>query len=377
MANGPTASSASETAAANVAIALTVTPTARRKPGTSSVAESSVKWGRIAVWIAWNSISGARAISTTLNAKPAIAVASALEADFTINGPAFRKACSHTMIRSTAVAKPAPWASVNSVSAGGSSSAATSAASATRTSRVDGVDCTRTRRAGAHGTTSNDRTRATGMPGAHTGRPPLPCRHEQLRRGHAQDREQREREARRGLHEHEHAVEREPAAPGEEAAREVRRRVRRHGDDEHPIERRLSAEEVVLKRTAQRQHRHEEERGERELDGRGHAQVLVAADAARIAVGDRARQHLLDGPVEDRADEEDRRPQEADAAVVAATQLVRGEREVRLCYERCGDDPDAGDARAAGVGAPSRCRHGPEAWSTGTASGALPPSRTA
>src|SRR3954468_7659328 len=161
MANGPTASSASETAAANEAVALSVAAAARRKPGTSSVAESSVRCGRIAVWIAWNSISGARAINTTLKAKPAMAVASAPAADFTIRGPAFRKACSHTMIRSTAVANPAPCASVNSVSAGGSSSAATSAASATRTSRTD---VARTRRPNAHGTTSSDSTGATAIP---------------------------------------------------------------------------------------------------------------------------------------------------------------------------------------------------------------------
>ena len=60
---------------------------------------------------AWKRTSGARAIINTLKMKPAAAAPSVA---LTTRGPAFRRVCSETMIRSTAAAKPPPAASVNS-----------------------------------------------------------------------------------------------------------------------------------------------------------------------------------------------------------------------------------------------------------------------
>ena len=69
---------------------------------------------------AWKRTSGARAIISTLKMNPAAAASS--EA-WTRSGPAFRSVCSLTMIRSTAAAKPPPWARVNAGPAAGSGGA--------------------------------------------------------------------------------------------------------------------------------------------------------------------------------------------------------------------------------------------------------------
>ena len=69
--NGPISSSPSATAPANAAIARIVIRIARWNSSADSRASRPARWGRIEVWIAWKSCSGARTISMTLKTKPA------------------------------------------------------------------------------------------------------------------------------------------------------------------------------------------------------------------------------------------------------------------------------------------------------------------
>ena len=152
MTNGPATSITSATAAAKPAMATSVTFTLRRNGSPSSPALSRVRWGRIDVCTAWKSCSGARAISSTLNANPARAAPSAPPSvALTSSGPALRNVCSQSMISSTATANPAPWERVNWPSRSGSSSRAAGG----------GRRCIR-----ATGTTTSDSNGAAAMPSA-------------------------------------------------------------------------------------------------------------------------------------------------------------------------------------------------------------------
>ena len=73
-----------------------------------------------------------------------------------------------------------------------------------------------------------------------------------------------------------------------------------------------AVEEAVLDRAAQRERRDDERDPEPGLDRGGDAQHV----RVRGLFGDRSRQQLLDRPVEHRDDDEDRRPQQRDAAVL-------------------------------------------------------------
>ena len=145
---------ASATIAAKAATARIVTATLRRNGSSRPAARSRVRCGRIDVWTAWKSCSGARAIRRTLKAKPASAAARCVSVAFTSSGPALRKVCSASMIASTAPANPAPRASVSSPS--GAVASAGSPASVRD----------RSRRRSAHGTTDSERSGAAAMPSA-------------------------------------------------------------------------------------------------------------------------------------------------------------------------------------------------------------------
>ena len=80
---------------------------------------------------------------------------------------------------------------------------------------------------------------------------------------------------------------------------------------------------------------------------------------ARAAVGDRARQQLLDRPVDDRHDHEHDRPQQRDVLVaLVAVEHMRGEREVGERDDAGRRDPDRQDPRAAAVLRAWRARAG-------------------
>ncbi len=64
-----------------------------------AVASRPVRCGSSEVWIAWNSCSGARAISSTLNTIPASARSG--EVASTVSTAAFSSVCSESMIPET------------------------------------------------------------------------------------------------------------------------------------------------------------------------------------------------------------------------------------------------------------------------------------
>ena len=363
----------SATQAAKPAIAVRVRFTLRRNGSVSPPARRRVRWGRIEVWIAWKSWSGARAISSTLKVKPASAAPPPSAVAFTSSGPAFRNVCSQSMIRSTAAAKPAPRARVNSGSrAAGSSRAAASRLAGSGSGASAGSGSGGPRRRAARRQPARQRRRH------HRQRDDRGGRHSERDRGLAlgdPDRHgEREQAARAGLHQHQPAVERELVVARQVAAREVARGVREHAHQQHPVERRGAAEEVVLDRVAQHERHHREQDTQRELDRRRDAQVLAAVDAARVAVRDRPRQQLLHRPVEHRHRDEHRGPQQRDVAVLVLRERVAREREVGEGDEAGGAYPHRQDRRAAAVRA--RARAGQAAWSRGRASGPPRPCRS-
>ena len=162
---------------------------------------------------------------------------------------------------------------------------------------------------------------------------------------------EREQQPRRRLEEDEPAVEPEPLVPGEPAAREVARRVGEDGDEEDPVQRRGAVEQPVLDRAAQRER--DDREGEREaaLDQQRRAQRVVVLVAAGAALGDRAREQLLDRPVDHRHGHEQHRPEQRDRRVLGVAQDVRRDREVRERDDPGRRDADREDARAAAVAA--------------------------
>ena len=109
------------------------------------------------------------------------------------------------------------------------------------------------RRENASGTTTSETNGAAAMPIATTVCP----------LGDPDQHRDREQQPRRRLDEHQPAVEREPLVPGEPAAREVARRVRQHGDDQHPVQRGAAVEQVVLDRVPEDQRDDQERERER------------------------------------------------------------------------------------------------------------------
>ncbi len=312
-------------------MAVSVTFTLRLNGSVSPRAPRRVRWGRIEVCTAWNSCSGARAISSTLKVKPASAAPSAPPSvALTSSGPAFRNVCSASMITSTATAKPVPLASENSGSPPGSIAATSSRwrASAPASSSLMGRAGARVR-ASASGTTARETIGAAAMPSATTDRPsamPTATATANSTREQASISTSAPYSPNR-------------RRPGQESAREVADGIGQHGHDQHAVERGRAVEQVVLDRPLERQRGDHERDAEDQLDRGRHAQVLVALRPARVALGDRARQQLLHRPVQHRHGDEHRRPQQRDAAVLGLGQVVRGQREVAV-----GDQPGRPDA---------------------------------
>ena len=157
------------------------------------------------------------------------------------------------------------------------------------------------------------------------------------------------------------------------APREVAHGVREHAHEQDPVEGGGAAEQVVLDRVAQHERNHREQSPERKLDRRRDAQVLGAVYAAGVAVRDRAREQLLDRPVEHGHRDEHRRPQQRDVPVLLLRQRVARQREVGEGDDPGGADPHRQDRGPAAVGP----RAGQAAWSRGRASGPPRPCRTA
>jgi hypothetical protein len=117
---------------------------------------------------------------------------------------------------------------------------------------------------------------------------------------------QGERHARGRLGEQKCAVETEAPAAGQEAPCEEACREREDSGDEDPVERLVSGEEVVLQRPAKQERDHGEPARDGELDRRCDPEWLPDRPLARLTLGDRAREQLLDRPKQDGDRHEDR-----------------------------------------------------------------------
>ena len=271
------------------------------------------------------------------------------------------------MTQKTATAKRPPRARDRSacisstVSAAGPWSAA-SASAAVGWATVAAVSSPR--RENAHGTTTSETSGAAAMPSATA---VWPSAMPMATATGKQD-------ARGGLEQHQPSVEPEALVPRKPATGEVARGVGQDGTHQDPVERVRPVEHAVADPTMKRQGDGEEGEGERELDEHRRAHRVGGADAARAAVGDRAGEELLDGPVDDRDDHESDRPQRADAPVRVLVEHVARDGEVREGDDAGRRDADRQHACAAAVvaarGAPghvARPLRGPS--SRGTASG--------
>ena len=159
-----------------------MTRIARANASWPAVASRPVRCGSSEVWIAWNSCSGARAISSTLNTIPASAAL--LEVASTVSTAAFSSVCSASMIPDTHTAKPPPrrsdsssWAAASctpSVPGPASAASASSAVIGPSSSRSCSTACAPARRAArsrrsrakAAGTTTSETNGAAAMPSA-------------------------------------------------------------------------------------------------------------------------------------------------------------------------------------------------------------------
>ena len=151
---------------------------------------------------------------------------------------------------------------------------------------------------------------------------------------------QGERHPRGRLGEQQRPVETEPPAAGQKAPGEEARREREDGGDQDPVERLASGQEAVLQRSAKGERRHGESARQGELNRRRDPERLADRPLACLALGDRAREQLLDRPKQDRDRHEDRRPQDDHLAVVHLVEDVGGEREVDVGEQARRADPD-------------------------------------
>ena len=205
-----------------------------------AVASSPVRCGSSEVWMAWNSCSGARAISSTSNTIPASALS--VEVAATVSTAAFSSVCSESMMLDTQPANPvlrrsesSSWALTSWTASvpGPASPAAASSTVIGDASNVGGCCDPRCRK--AIGTTTSDTNGAAAMP-------------ERDRRLAARDAErdgQREADARQRLHQDEAAIQRKVFVARQPAAREVAGRVRQRAGQQHVEQRLVVVEDVV------------------------------------------------------------------------------------------------------------------------------------
>ena len=287
-------SSPSATAPAKATIARTVTRIARAKASCPSVASRPARCGSSEVCIDLEELQRRAGDEQRVEDDAGQAV---VAVTLTVSTAAFSSVCSASWIAATAQAKPAPARSVSAASA-----------PARRLERAPRAG------ASAHGTTSSEATGAARIPSATAVWP----RREADGDGH------REAEARDRLEEHEPAVEaRTTGVRRGSRARSTtprRRAWRRRGSSTA-----WPSLERVLDRPAQRERDDEEGDREAACTSSGTRSGCPPWQPARAAVGDRARQQLLDRPVDDRDDDEQHRPQQRDRAVLAGGQHVAGD----------------------------------------------------
>ena len=263
----------------------------RRRRGPRSPRGPS-RCGSSEVWIAWNSCSGARAISSTSNTMPASALSGEVAA--TVSTAAFSSVCSESMIPETQPAKPVPrrsesssWAppparprSPGPASAASASSAVigpASAASASASALLAGSSRAPRAAPGARVRTPPARRSAT--PAA-----PRRCRaRPRSGRWRCRPRRRARSTGAKRLHQHEPAVQREVLVPREPAAREVARGVGERADDEDVVERLVVVEHVVDEPFVE--HQRDDQEGEREagLDRDRDAQRVLGPGPAPAA----------------------------------------------------------------------------------------------
>ena len=300
-------------------MASTVTRIARANASWPSVASRPLRWGSSEVWTTWKSCSGARVISSALKTTPASAVvAVALTrqhrgVEQRLLGELDRGDRRRRSPRPRAASAPR-----SSTVAGASAAAWRTIAQGTTSSEASGAasDAQRDRRLPA------GEARRRPRPGSRSARPTRTAR--ARRRGRT--------------------------TGGRRGSRGRSSWPRRRASRRRRSSTASSTVEGVLDRPPQRQ-RDDEERGrEAGLHEQRDPQRVPAVVPARAAVGDRARQQLLDRPVDDRDDDEEDRPQQRDRAVGVGVQHVAGDREVGEGEDARRRDADRQDARAARVG---------------------------
>ena len=244
------------------------------------------------------------------------------------------------MITNTAAAKPPPSARVNSESVASRSRAPARAAPDARGSRRSLLSAGRA--SAQEGEGHDDQRQGR--------RGDDPQRDGVLAAGDPERDREREGGARDRLGDDQQRVERQPVAAGEEAAGEVagpvggdrRRRRSRRGSRCRPAGRPGSAPRSAIAIATNPTEI-------AELDQRRHPDRPRVGLAGGEVLGDRAREQLLDRPLQGRDEDEHRRPQHGDLAVVLPGELVRGEREVEVGDQPGEPDADREQARAAAV----------------------------
>ena len=265
-----------------------------------------------------------------------------------VSTAAFSSVCSANWMPATEIAKPLPRRIERSLTASSMPSAAgpSSAASAGRRGAV------LTRRTAREGR-RHDHQRDERCGGD-------PHRDRRLAVRDADGCRDRERDPRSGFHKNQAPVQREVLVAGQPAAGEVAGGVGDDPDDEDPVQR-GRVEHVVRELVVERQRDRQEDEREGALDRHRDAH-RQARDAAGAVVGDRAREQLLDRPVDHADDHEHHRPQDVQVRVLrrglaVVVEQVRGEREVGERQDAGRGDPDREHPRAARVG--GGCAGGP------------------